>query len=272
MKKLALNELQNIEYEMLCVIADFCEKNNIRYGLAGGTALGAVRHGGFIPWDDDIDLEMPRPDYNRFLELADRLPERYKVSSPYNDDNNFRPYAKVLDLNTKLIEFPDGKNIETHVYLDIFPIDGMPDEPVSQEKHRKTCMRWMLLFYGFRVARYKVNETKGIVKGIWKTADLIQRKFIKNSIIDIVDKKCNLYDFDSSKYCSEVIAGYGFKDTMPALVYDFSGKIKFRDREFNTFKFPEYYLINIYGKYWELPPEDKRIKHDCIAYLVKEND
>lgn len=82
-----------------------------------------------------------------------------------------------------------------------------------------------------------------------------------------MENKCKKFDFDKCKYCSEVIAGYRFKDTMPSIVYDFSGQIKFRDRVFSTFKFPDYYLINIYNKYWELPPENERQHHEILAYL-----
>ena len=269
-RELTLEELQQIEYEMLCAVADFCEENNLRYGLAGGTLLGAVRHGGFIPWDDDIDIEMPRPDYIKFLQLADKLPEKYKVVSPYNDETCFRPYSKVCDLTTKMIEFPEGKKIETHVYLDIFPIDGVPNEPISQEKHRRSCMASMYRFMAFRIAQFKVNETRGIRKLGWKILAFLQKTVVKDSLLKAVDKKCLKYDFDKSKYSSEVIAGYGFKGTMPSVVYDFSGEIKFRDRVFKCCKYPKYYLINLYGEYWKLPPEDQRITHDNKSYKIEE--
>ena len=129
-------------------------------------------------------------------------------------------------------------------------------------------MRAMYLFTGFRIAKYKMNETSGFSKNCWKLLSSVQHRIIKQKLLARMDRICNKYSFDKSKYCSEVIAGYGFKDTMPKQVYDFSGKIHFRDREFLTFKFPEYYLINIYGNYWELPPEDKRIVHDNEAYLI----
>ena len=268
MKKLSLQELQNIEYDILCAVADLCEKNDIRYGLAGGTLLGAVRHGGFIPWDDDIDIEMPRPDYIKFMKLADELPPRYKLSSPYNDSNNFHAYSKVYDLYTRMIEFPKGKKIDVHVYIDIFPIDGMPDEPISQEKHRLKCRKRMLTMMAFRIAKFKLNETHGIRKFFWKCLNIVQEHIIKDRLIYYVDSACLKYDFDKSKYCSETIAGYAFKETMPSIVYQFDGKVKFRDREFYTFKFSEYYLINIYGDYMQLPPENQRCQHDNEAYLI----
>ena len=264
--KLTLLEMQKIEFDILCVVSDFCDKNNIRYGLAGGTLLGAIRHGGFIPWDDDIDIEMPRPDYEKFIKLSNQLPDRYIVDTPYDNPYCFRPYLKVCDTHTKLIEYPEGKKIVGHVYIDVFPIDGMPNTPIKQEIHRKKCMCLMTAFTGFRIAHYKIRETAGMKKIFWQMLECIQNYIVKDSLLNVMDKTCHKYDFDDSKYCSEVIAGYGFKDTMPALVYDFSGEVEFCKKKFKTFKFPKYYLINIYGEYWVLPPEDQRIAHVNIAY------
>ena len=180
MEKLSLQQLQDLEYGILCTVADCCEDNGIRYGLCGGTLLGAVRHGGFIPWDDDIDIVMPRPDYEKFLKIADKLPQRYRVSSPNNDIDNFHAYGKVYDMNTKMIEFPEGKRINIHVYIDIFPIDGLPEDEIKREKHRRRVKRLFLSLYAFRVAKYKINETHGVSRVLWNTIRMIQTHIIKD--------------------------------------------------------------------------------------------
>ena len=268
MKKISLGELQDIEYAILCDVAELCERFKIRYGLCGGTLLGAVRHGGFIPWDDDIDIVMPRPDYERFLAISHYLPARLKVSSPENDENNFHAYGKVYDLRTRLIEFPDGKKVDIHVYIDIFPIDGLPDDPIKMELHRRRCRRLMLAHYALRAAKYKLNEVKGLKRGFWHLLLILQRLVIKDRLINHLNKVVMKYSFDESKYCGDIVAGYGYKELMPSYVYHLDKKIRFRERDFYTYRAIEYYLTQLYGDYMKLPPIEKRTTHSNEAYFI----
>ena len=96
-RRLTLAEMQDLEYDILCIVADFCEQNGIRYGLAGGTLLGAVRHGGFIPWDDDIDIVMPRPDYERFIREYKSNNPYYTLTSIQNNQHHLYTFAKIFD-------------------------------------------------------------------------------------------------------------------------------------------------------------------------------
>ena len=272
-KKLDLKEIQRIEYDILCVFADICEKHGLRYGLCGGTLLGAIRHTGFIPWDDDVDVEMPRSDYMKFIQIAEQeFPEYLKVSTPYNDSNTFHSYGKIYDLRTKLIEFPEGKKVPVHVYIDIFPVDGMPLEPQKHEKHRIRTRRRMLLLYGFKVAKYKTNEEMKIfAKLFWKIIAILENVIPKKWLIKYVDGLALKYDFDESAYNSVLVAGYGFRETMPHIIFDYNNKVRFVDREFCTFCKTDYYLTNIYGNYMELPPIDQRKCHDICAFQIMDN-
>lgn len=272
MNKLSLAQLQDIEYDILCAVADLCEKEGIRYGLCGGTLLGAVRHGGFIPWDDDIDIVMPRPDYEKFLKLSSSLPSRYQVSSPNNDPANFHAYGKVYDMNTKMIEFPEGKRIDIHVYIDVFPVDGLPEDEIKREKHRRRCRRLMLELYAFRIARFKLNETSGLKKLFWACLNLFQKTVIRNKQIKHLNKVVMKYDFNHSRYCGVIVAGYGYREIIPRYVYQLDKKIQFRDRFFYSYHSPEYYLTQIYGDYMKLPPEESRIPHENEAYLIGSGD
>lgn len=124
MKKIETEEMKKLELDMLIDVAKFCDENDIRYYLSGGTLLGAVRHKGFIPWDDDIDISMPRPDYLKFVSTYNGSSEFYQVQSIENNDKYWRTFAKVFDTRTYLkedaIRMPKDGN---GVFIDIFPID-----------------------------------------------------------------------------------------------------------------------------------------------------
>ena len=107
-KRLTLEEIQKSELEILIEFDKICKKSNLKYGICGGTLLGAVRHKGFIPWDDDIDVEMPRPDYDKFIGISkNELPNHLVLQTPYTDKLTTHAYGKICDLRTTLFEFPE---------------------------------------------------------------------------------------------------------------------------------------------------------------------
>lgn len=274
MEKLSLHQIQEKEYIMLRIFATLCEKNNLRYGLAGGTLLGAVRHNGFIPWDDDIDVVMPRPDFYKLLEIADQeLPQHYKLVTPYNDNDTFHAYGKICDLKTSLVEFPKGKRVYTHLYIDIFPVDGMPEGLINQGMHMKKTRMRMLVLYAFKVAKYKRNEHLHFPKNIfWGLIACINKLLPEQSLIKWVDSLATKFSFDDSKYRAVVVAGYGAREVMPHVVYQFNHKVLFEKSEFWTYSKPDYYLTNIYGDYMVLPPVDQRICHDAEVFGEEQDE
>lgn len=127
MKQVTGEQLKKIQLEILDVVTQFCDANGIRYWLDSGTLLGAIRHKGYIPWDDDVDLGMLREDYERFLSIFNKSNDRYRAVSLENDPKFYLPFTKVCDTTTVLYE-PDEKGFKLHINVDVFPYDRAPDD------------------------------------------------------------------------------------------------------------------------------------------------
>ena len=132
-----LRKLQLAELEVFKDFIKICDENGLSYFLFAGCAIGVERHKGFIPWDDDIDVVMPRPDYIKFIEIMETRHGRYKVKTPYKELDYIYEYAKLINCDTVLIEDPDGLNFKMSVYIDVFPVDGLPENINHQ---RRTCL------------------------------------------------------------------------------------------------------------------------------------
>ena len=148
MKPMSFEETKQVELEILTNVAEFCDKHEIQYFLAYGTLIGAVRHKGFIPWDDDIDIWMPRADYNRFLKIYNKenSDSQYKVISPY-DKISRHTFVKVVDTRTVKIESGiDYSNGYLGIDVDIFPLDGQPDNDKDYFKWYNKLQKYYKLY------------------------------------------------------------------------------------------------------------------------------
>src|SRR5690554_3302921 len=117
-------ELKQVIRENLQAIHEFCEEYGLTYYLSDGTLLGAIRHKGMIPWDDDADICMPREDYNKLLELSSKLPEPYKIGHYSLDSNYIYPFIKFMNSSTEVVEYFGKNTYKAGVWVDIFPLDG----------------------------------------------------------------------------------------------------------------------------------------------------
>lgn len=267
-KEITLNELKVIQMDILQAIHFFCEKHSIRYSMACGTLLGAVRHKGYIPWDDDIDIYIPRADYRRLVnEFPPIYMNKYKIASLERDALWERPYAKAYDDRTVFKEQASMKEV-IGVNIDIFPIDDVPDGE-EWEKYNKKRRRQQQLFT-LKSVRFNPKRSllKNLVLFLYKVATcfLSNRKWAEK-----LDRFSQKYNGKECKQCFECCQGIFQKNPFPKELFDDFVDLPFEDRVFKSFKDYDCYLRNGFGNYMQLPPEEKRVSHhDFKAYWKTE--
>lgn len=252
-KKATVRKMQKIVLGIMCDIDDFCRENNITYFLSGGTCLGAVRHQGFIPWDDDGDLMMPRPDYEKFLRI---FPEyckgRYYVGSLVSDPEWQRPYSRICDLHSKIYTtFFTEKTMG--VFVDIFPIDGLPLRKRDQSIHYK----WIRVLNALRntSVRTDFREQEGF-RIIKNAAAVITSHIGPRFFAAIIDKSASRYFFDSSREVAAILAiHYWDKETIIKEDMSSAVELLFEERLFPVPVGYKRYLTNLYGDYMIIPQD-----------------
>lgn len=260
-----LRRVQLSQLDILKEVARVCEENEIEYFLDSGTALGAVRHGGFIPWDDDIDIGMTRDNYDKFLKIAsEKLKEEYFLQTNETDKQSPYIYAKVRKNNTVFMEW-NKRNINMHhgIYIDIFPYDNVPDDDNKRQKYMKRC-RNTYLFYVIRSipdrsAKPENNLKWVITATVRRMLHWISHIIPLSTITKITNNMFTKYNQEETRYltCHVFSKPYIFErsDLFPLK------KIKFEDDYFSVVNDVDKYLTNLYGDYKQLPPEDKRVGH-----------
>lgn len=260
MKEIDNSQIKPMLLDIMADVDKFCSSNNIRYYLISGTLLGSIRHDGFIPWDDDIDIWMPRPDYDRFLK--EYTHPYYKVISSSTDKAYPLDYAKVHDDRTIIKE--RGGDGNWGISIDIFPLDGFPTEKAGRALFEKTKRLRRLVANQRFTRKGTIQASNGMVKNISIAVGRIVHPFISfNKLMLKMDRLMKSYDYESSPYCSCLC--------WRCLI--FSKKMlgnkthRFENKEF---RIPEDYdsvLKIIFGDYMTLPPEEKRTSlHGTVAY------
>ena len=272
MREINSEELKQIQLDVLKEVHNVCTKENFRYSLCGGTLLGAVRHGGFIPWDDDIDVFMPRPDYNKFVEYCKTHHTPFALSSIETDSKYGYLFAKAMNCDTTISETNGNRNgSNLGVYIDIFPIDGLGstyDEAKKQFKKTR-FNRELLVAYNWK--RFFRSKTHSIKYEPIRFAFFILSRFVKSEkLIKRIQAKYPADGFEKSKYAGAICGSYRFKEILPVEVYSEFDTVTFEGFEFMSIKNKDAYLKSIYGNYMELPPEDKRVSHHTFKAYYKE--
>lgn len=276
---LSLRKIQLIENDILIRVVDCLTQYNINYILCGGTMLGAVRHKGFIPWDDDIDLLVPREDYDRLIELIkNRVIVIEDITLRIPGDKGYpTPYIKAVDLNYKVIEDARDEKFQGYIWIDIFPLDHFPDNKMEHKRYLRknrilrdilvsgtTTMKYMkqkweksrlLLYFGFFGAR--------ILYGIMGGYKRITLR------IDDLARDMNRKNIDSNHVGDGTLPNgekdyFSVNDTTPVILAEFEGE------KYNIPQNYDSYLRKFYGDYMQLPPIEQRGGHHIKVEVVKQ--
>ena len=256
-------ELKCIELGLLKTVHAFCEANGIRYSLFAGSLIGAVRHNGFIPWDDDIDVLMPRPDYERFCRSFSA--PNASVHTFWNDPVFFYPFAKVYDDRTVLVEDRDPKG-RSSVCVDVFPVDGLSDPVIAPKSILRVKARCMVALSLRRAPPLFRRRTWKKQIAIWFGIPLrliplgCRKRIAKIALRRFTDELTN-DPFDVSPFAGGLSWGYGMCEVMPRSVFEKTEMIPFEDGFFRAIVDRDAYLSSVYGDYMTPPPPEKRVTH-----------
>ncbi len=260
MQNIDLDELKKIELDILMEFDRICQTYNLRYSIAYGTLIGAVRHKGFIPWDDDIDVWMPRPDYEKLLEL-DINSDRFEIKSYRFSNDYFYPISKMVDKTTVLIENAH-KDKNMGVFIDIFPMDffDVENEDDILAYKKKAHRIWLL------------TSTLGVKPFYHKSVTYTAKSLLKficypfrNKLLNYSDTR-NLH-YKTGNYCAQVVHTVGYPRFFEATIWDELITLDFEGKKVLAFKVYDKVLTEEYGDYMQLPPESDRVpSHDFIAY------
>lgn len=267
MEKNILRKVQMVQLEILKEIKRICEKNEIEYFLDSGTLLGAVRHQGFIPWDDDLDIGMLRRNYDRFLEVVEQeLDERYELVEWESDAEYPHAFCKIMKKNTIYLEEAQHGNAKCGIYVDVFPYDFFPSDYKMQRKQGTLIMIYRAIIRAKCKHRtWRVHNTFLINKWLknlpfrFLSVFYTKKKLIRN--YTKIATMCS--EVESEMFFPQGTTKYG-KWLVPAECFWELSQLQFEDDCFMAPKNADLYLKHAYGDYMKLPPESERENRHSI--------
>jgi lipopolysaccharide cholinephosphotransferase len=265
LQEVSLDEMRKIQMDLLCAIHEFCQKEKIDYSLAYGTLIGAVRHKGFIPWDDDVDIMMTRPNYEKFCAKFNAENSRYKILTCFNDKNYYWAIGRVIDTDTILPLDCARAKVDAGVFVDVFTVDGLPDDEKKRESYLKKIS--LMRFLGHCVNNYMASSSRKIFLAIpFFVAIYFLRIFSPNFCAKILTKMVSKYSVENSELSfASTCDKYGNK-IFPSSAFAEYIELPFEGKNFKAIKGYDAFLTSIYGDYMTPP---KRLEHNFDVYYRK---
>lgn len=264
-KELTFEELHHHLLEIAKAFDAVCRKNNIPYYMLGGTMLGAIRHKGFIPWDDDMDFGVPRKYFDTLIEIFERdLPSKYKCRTIYNSRNITLPFYKIEDTTTKCQNNQYYGKIQDFfgLNIDIFPLDSC-----DPHNHDVKNLLWLVDKYaGIYTRAANDSKKKEFIKRIIR----FFIPFSKKTIYNYIERKAHA--LSPGNYLGNLYGRWKEKEIIPTEWYGNNSYYSFEDSYFQGFVEYDKYLTRLYESYMELPPEEKRTTHSGKVVKIERQE
>lgn len=274
MRTIELKEMKERLVEMTAYLDKLCDENGLTLFMSGGTLLGAVRHKGFIPWDDDVDMYMSRPDYDKLIEIFRKEGNngRYKLLCHELEKDYGYMFAKLVDTNTVLIERNADCGVEMGLYVDVFPIDGLGNSIKDAKKIMKRLRPYRYMNISLSLNPWgSKNFIKDFAYAVIRiAAKMLGKEKIHQKMSDIVHET----SYDDSTYVGEIIDYLQDKRIMlKSEMYESYELMEFENIKLKAPKNWDKWLTQFYGDYMTLPPEEERVlKHGFKLYEKTSED
>lgn len=259
-RPVTIDEIRTLQLGILDAVHNFCMQHGLRYSLGGGTLLGAVRHKGYIPWDDDIDIMLPRADYERLISEFNCQGTHFAMQNAWLDSACPMMFTKIYDTRTVLEE---ADRLRNGIAIDIFPIDGLPG-PDQLEDYINTIET---------IRHNLINTTKTYRLKGWKLIKYYLKKLkypSRNKSLEKLKQITSSYNFATSDYAGAICGSYGEKEHMEQSTFSAYITLPFEGRQYMAIADYNAYLTKHYGDYMKLPPKEKQVSEHPYQAWWKE--